>query len=113
MDMLEEEDDRPPRTEEDQEVDENDLRNAMRNKRDWEIFIGSLPSNADERELEDFFRSKKIRIANIRIPRNEQGESKCVAFGLCLDAESARRALSLDGERFGSKSLRINKAAKR
>jgi len=27
------------------------MRDAMRNKRDWEIFIGSLPTNADEREL--------------------------------------------------------------
>lgn len=43
----------------------------MRNKRDLEIFIGSLPSNADERELEDFFRSRNIRITNIRIPRSK------------------------------------------
>lgn len=28
---------------------------------------------------------------------DEQGESKCVAFGLCLDADSAKKALSLDG----------------
>lgn len=84
----------------------------MRNKRDWEIFIGSLPSNSDERELEDYFRSKGIRITNIRILRNEQGESKCVAFGLCLDSESIKKALRLDGERFGTKTLRINRAAK-
>lgn len=85
----------------------------MRNKRDWEIFIGSLPNNADESELTEYFRSKKVRITNVRILKNERGESKCVGFGLCLDDESVRRALSLDGDRFGTKTLRINRAAKR
>lgn len=73
MDMLEEEEDERPRRAEDEEIDERDLREAMRNKRDWEIFIGSLPSNSDERELEDYFRSRGVRITNIRILRNDQG----------------------------------------
>jgi hypothetical protein len=41
---------------------------------------------------------------------DDRGESKCVGFGLCLDEESTRRALKLDGERFGTKTLRINRA---
>lgn len=57
----------------------------MRNKRDFEIFIGSLPANADERELADFFKQKKVKITNLRVLRNDKGESKCVGFGLCLD----------------------------
>lgn len=61
------------------------------------MFIGSLPSNADERELEDFLRSKGVRVTNVRVLRNDQGESKCVAFALCLDSESAKKALRLDG----------------
>jgi hypothetical protein len=36
-----------------------------------------------------------------------------VGFGLCLDKDSVRRALDMDGEKLGSKSLRINLAAKR
>lgn len=71
MDMLEEEEDERPRRAEDEEIDERDLREAMRNKRDWEIFIGSLPSNSDERELEDYFRSRGVRITNIRILRSK------------------------------------------
>ena len=59
-----------------------------------------------------YFRSKKIKITNIRILRNEKGDSKCVGFGLCLDDDSTRRALRLDGERFGTKTLRINRAKK-
>ena len=72
MSMLEddEEDEPPKRGEEDDEVDERDMRNAMRNKKEWEIFIGSLPSNADERELLDFFKSKKIRMTNVRVLRS-------------------------------------------
>lgn len=69
----------------------------MRNKRDFEIFIGSLPANADERELADFFKQKKVKITNLRVLRNDKGESKCVGFGLCLDKESVRRAVDLDG----------------
>lgn len=64
----------------------------MRNKREWEIFIGSLPSNCDERELAQYFKERKVQITNIRILKNEQGESKCVGFGLCLDDESLRKA---------------------
>ena len=63
--------------------------------------------------MTDYFRSRKVRITNIRILRNERGESKCVGFGLCLDDESTRRALKLDGERFGMKTLRINRASKK
>jgi len=36
-----------------------------------------------------------------------------VAFGLCLDKDSVNRALNLDGDRFGSKTLRVNLAAKK
>jgi hypothetical protein len=42
----------------------------MRNKRDWEVFIGSLPSNADEREIADFFKSKGVKMTNIRVLRS-------------------------------------------
>jgi hypothetical protein len=42
---------------------------------------------------------------------DDKGESKCVGFGLCLDRDSVRRAISLDGEKLGAKSLRINLAA--
>ena len=31
----------------DEDFDDRDIRNAMRNKRDFEVFIGSLPPNAD------------------------------------------------------------------
>ena len=36
-----------------------------------------------------------------------------MGFALCLDRESVRRALDLDGEKLGAKSLRINLAAKK
>ncbi len=34
-----------------------------------------------------------------------------MGFGLCVDKESVRRAMDLDGEKLGSKSLRINLAS--
>lgn len=87
------------------------MNEALRNKRDWEIFIGSLPPNADEKELTEYFKSKKIKVANIRILRNDKGESKCVGFALCLSNEAVSKALSLDGERFGAKPIRINRSS--
>lgn len=47
------------------------MNEALRNKRDWEIFIGSLPANSDERELKDYFRTKGIKVANIRLLRSK------------------------------------------
>lgn len=87
------------------------MNEALRNKRDWEVFVGSLPANADEKELKEYFKSKKVKVANIRILRDDKGESKCVGFALCLNEESVERALRLDGERFGAKTIRINRAS--
>lgn len=87
------------------------MNEALRNKRDWEIFIGSLPANADEKELKEYFKSKKIKVTNIRILRNDKGESKCVGFALCLSEDSVAKALQLDGERFGAKPIRINRSS--
>ena len=68
MEMLSDDEDEGQRSGgEDEEFDDRDFRNAMRNKKDYEVFIGSLPPNADERELSDFFRQKKVKITNIRI----------------------------------------------
>ena len=44
---------------------------------------------------------------------DDKGDSKCVGFGLCIDKDSVKRALNLDGDKFGTKSLRINLASKR
>lgn len=44
---------------------------------------------------------------------DDKGESKCVGFGLCVDKDSVRRALALDGDKFGTRTLRINLAARR
>jgi|LakMenE01Jun11ns_1017448.scaffolds.fasta_scaffold8607746_1 hypothetical protein len=42
-------DDEDAEREPEEDFDDRDIRTAMRNKRDFEIFIGSLPTNADER----------------------------------------------------------------
>ena len=52
------------------DFDDRDVHNAMKNKRDFEVFIGSLPPNAEERELSDFFREKKVKMTNLCILRS-------------------------------------------
>jgi len=61
--------------------------------------------------LKDYFKTKGIKVGNIRILRNDKGESKCVGFALCLSDEAVSKALRLDGERFGAKPIRINRAS--
>ena len=71
MEMLSDDEDNGKGSDnEEQDFDDRDIRNAMKNKRDYEIFIGSLPTNADEKELSDFFRHKKVKITNLRILRS-------------------------------------------
>jgi hypothetical protein len=69
MEMLSD-DEEEKQQEPDEDFDDRDVNNAMRNKRDYEVFIGCLPSNADERELGDFFKNKKVKITNLRILRS-------------------------------------------
>ena len=52
------------------DFDDREMHNAMKNKRDFQVFIGSLPPNAQERELSDFFNEKKVKITNLRILRS-------------------------------------------
>jgi RNA recognition motif-containing protein len=70
MEMLSDDED-DGNAEPDEDFDDKDVRTAMRNKREFEIFIGSLPTNADERELTDFFKQKKVKITNLRILRSK------------------------------------------
>lgn len=49
MAMLEDDEEDKMEAESDDEIDDRVMNEALRNKRDWEIFIGSLPPNADER----------------------------------------------------------------
>lgn len=74
--------------------------------------MGGLPYNADETEVKTFFKSKGVSSVSARLLRNDNGESRGVAFVLCLDDKAVKRALTLDGEKFGSRSLKINLAAR-
>ena len=69
MDMLSDDEDED-KNEAEEDFDDRDVRTAMRNKKDYELFIGSLPPNADERELAEYFRKKKVKITNIRVLRS-------------------------------------------
>lgn len=42
---------------------------------------------------------------------DDKGESKCVGFALCMSDDAVAKALRLDGERFGAKPIRINRAS--
>jgi hypothetical protein len=41
----------------------------------------------------------------------DQGESRGIAFVLCADDKSLKKALSLNGEKFGARTIKINVAA--
>lgn len=58
---------------EDEEVNESDKREAIRRKRDLEIFVGGLPYNADENEVKTFFKDKGVSSVSTRLLRNDNG----------------------------------------
>jgi len=86
-------------------------RDALKRRRELEIFVGGLPYNADENEITEFFRSKKVTTVSTRTLKSDQGESRGIAFVLCADDKSLKKALSLNGEKFGARTIKINVAA--
>jgi hypothetical protein len=41
-------------------------RDAFKRRRELEIFVGGLPYNADDNEITEFFRSKKVTTVSTR-----------------------------------------------
>ena len=72
------------------------------------VFIGNLPFNTDQNELQDAFGKFGI-IAEINIPTNrETGRPRGFAFVKFETESAAQDALSMDGADFNGRNIKVN-----
>merc|ERR1712150_456877 len=74
-----------------------------------EIFVGGLAFECTEDALKEHV-SKHGEIVSLRMPLNEEGKAKGIAFICLKTAEELEKALKLDGEEFMGRTLKVNKA---
>jgi len=77
------------------------------------IFVGGLPENPSQKEVEEFF-SQFGKIKEIRIPIDRQtGRNKTIAFITYADEKDCKKALENDRIRFKDRRLTIKIAEKK
>mmetsp|Transcript_113608 Transcript_113608/g.178774 ORF Transcript_113608/g.178774 Transcript_113608/m.178774 type:complete len:308 (-) Transcript_113608:193-1116(-) len=78
-----------------------------------EIFVGGLAFECTEEALKEQISKHGVPedgIVSLRMPLNEEGKAKGIAFICLKTAEEVEKALKLDGEEFMGRTLRANKA---
>lgn len=72
------------------------------------IFIGNLPFSTNQNELQDAF-EKFGTISEINIPTNrETGKPRGFAFVKFESEDSAQEALSMDGQDFNGRNIKVS-----
>lgn len=72
------------------------------------VFIGNLPFSTDQNELQGAF-EKFGSILEINIPTNrETGRPRGFAFVKFETEEAAQEALSMDGQDFNGRNIKVN-----
>merc|ERR1719222_1085578 len=74
-----------------------------------EIFVGGLAFECTEDALKEHI-SEFGEIASLRMPLNDEGQARGIAFICFKKAEEVEKALKLDGEEFMGRTLKVNKA---
>lgn len=81
----------------------------MQNK----IFVGNLPFKVDDQELQDVF-GKFGEISEIKIPTDrESGRARGFAFITFETQQAAQEALSMDNQKLGERTIRVNMATEK
>jgi len=78
-----------------------------------EIFVGGLAFECTEEALKEQISKHGVPedgIVSLRMPLNEEGKAKGIAFICLKTAEEVEKALKLDGEEFMGRTLKVNKA---
>ena len=52
-----------------------------------------LQSNVDEIMIMKFFKNNNVRIINVHMPKDENGNHKGIGFVLCIDNQEKEKAL--------------------
>jgi cold-inducible RNA-binding protein len=78
------------------------------------LYVGNLPFEVDEAELQELFVSQGEVISAKVITDRETGRARGFAFVEMAEAEGAQKAIqNLDGREFKGRSLKVNMAQPR
>jgi len=76
---------------------------------DLTVFVGGLSWSVDEETLKKDF-GECGEVVNLRMPKNEEGQSKGIAFIEFSSEEGLTAALKFDGDEYAGRTLKVNKA---
>merc|ERR1711920_161356 len=74
-----------------------------------EIFVGGLAFECTEDAPKERI-SEYGEVVSLRMPLNDEGKAKGIAFICLKTVEEVEKALNLDGEEFMGRTLKVNKA---
>jgi len=73
------------------------------------IFIGGLPWSCTEEQLKKDF-EECGGVENIRLPMNDEGKPRGIAFMKMADAEAVKKALAFDQTDYGGRTISVREA---
>merc|ERR1711937_407509 len=76
---------------------------------EFEVFVGGLPFETEETTLRKDF-AECGEIESFRMPLNEEGKARGIAFITYKNKEAVDKALAFDGTDYGGRFLKVNKA---
>merc|ERR1712072_1583861 len=76
---------------------------------EFEVFVGGLPFSVEESAFRKDF-EECGEIESLRMPLNEEGKPRGIAFITYKTQEGVDKALAFDGTDYGGRSLKVNKA---
>lgn len=71
------------------------------------VYVGGLDYGVDSRELEDFFKSKSVRVTRVRIQKNHEGKSAGRAFLNVYDQGALDTILKLNGSVLRGRTISV------
>merc|ERR1712151_1111756 len=79
---------------------------------DKTVFVGGLPFSTTEEQLKKDF-SECGTIVKFNMPLNDEGRPKGIAFITFETEDAVKEALKYDGDEYGGRTLKVNKAGDR
>ena len=71
------------------------------------VYVGGLDYGLESRELEDFFKSKSVRVTRVRIQKNSEGKSAGRAFLNVYDQGALDAILKLNGSVIRGRAISV------
>jgi len=84
--------------------------NVVKSKDDVKVFVGGLPYDVSERDLQEFFKKDGYNPVEALVLKDNEGNSKGVGFVIFASGQEAQNATKQNGKKLKGRSLRINMA---